>query len=111
MRISDWSSDVCSSDLGAASVAHDDVSADDDVAHGAPVGAPHELQGHVAVRRPLRPGCVVDHKVGQLADLEGPDAAVHAHGGGAENGRASCRERGCQYVSIPMVVGSFKKNT
>src|SRR3546814_8604456 len=67
MRISDWSSDVCSSDLI-----------------------------HRADARPCRPAR------GSLFGAEGPQRACHHAGrnGGftGEIGRASCRERVCQYV-------------
>src|SRR3546814_5571147 len=62
MRISDWSSDVCSSDLDAA------LSLMFDVAGGA------LRRFRVELRRLLRPEI------------------------GAQIGRASCRERVCQYV-------------
>src|SRR3546814_17353945 len=72
MRISDWSSDVCSSDLlGVDRIA-----------------APHDDE--VGLHHLLRIG-----------------AAPRAAG---EIGRASCRERVCQYVSISVVAVSLKKN-
>src|SRR3546814_11110206 len=97
MRISDWSSDVCSSDLVPAGV----------VAAGAfaQVGGLGEV---------LRTGvqCIAvvvadeAHHVGTvvvevLAAQEGRRGLVHAAVVGAavaEIGRASCRERVCQYV-------------
>src|SRR3546814_5696258 len=63
MRISDWSSDVCSSDLGSRPVGHVDV--------------------HVGLLEARR----LD------AELGGATADV-----AVEIGRASCRERVCQYV-------------
>src|SRR3546814_18133316 len=78
MRISDWSSDVCSSDL-------------------APVGA---------LGRAF---------AGKHADRVFAAAPVRIHAAGvrivAEIGRASCRERVCQYVSISVVAVSLKKKT
>src|SRR3546814_6574459 len=67
MRISDWSSDVCSSDLPAGLLAHEDIGGDQ-----------HAL-GH---------------------DLQADDigGVSQQEGAGAEIGRASCRERVCQYV-------------
>src|SRR3546814_1883365 len=70
MRISDWSSDVCSSDL--------------------PPDGVHDTTGH-AVRRFL------------LRARRQPPAGCRAggersFGGGLQIGRASCRERVCQYV-------------
>src|SRR3546814_8100524 len=68
MRISDWSSDVCSSDLRAAG------------------GLGREEIEQLRARADV--GAV------QL----GVAAAAAAHGDEAEIGRASCRERVCQYV-------------
>src|SRR3546814_9823091 len=75
MRISDWSSDVCSSDLPSA---------------------------RVATLQPARHS-PRDHRHASGGDLclrcGGPRALVQPPRGGAvEIGRASCRERGCQYV-------------
>src|SRR3546814_3701559 len=81
MRISDWSSDVCSSDLHRRHVAR----------HAPPVGQVTSLAfGHVvdAGRTP------VARKVRNAAGVRGD-------GGRSEQqqiGRASCRERVCQYV-------------
>src|SRR3546814_2188970 len=83
MRISDWSSDVCSSDLNAApGVLRDEVGQ----AARIPV-PPQELRihGHHAVMG-------VDPV--DLADLLGRPHRRYRK----EIGRASCRERVCQYV-------------
>src|SRR3546814_17954516 len=78
MRISDWSSDVCSSDL---------VLVDQPVL---PLALAVLAQRCVQrVVRALQPPVHRDH-VGQI-------------------GRASCRERVCQYVSISVVAVSLKK--
>src|SRR3546814_10792011 len=66
MRISDWSSDVCSSDLARAAAA----------LHGSGTVAP-------SLRRPAG-----------MARYPGARRARH----GRQLGRASCRERVCQYV-------------
>src|SRR3546814_4456459 len=72
MRISDWSSDVCSSDL---------------------VGLGHEAR--LAVAGPaVGRGVVLEVLAADLEDLE-QEVLL---GGGQEIGRASCRERVCQYV-------------
>src|SRR3546814_3678642 len=82
MRISDWSSDVCSSDLGRAE----------------PLC--HRLRIHVL-------GCDGVHHLGPAKGVEGPvdgcrgtlDGIALAPGiAHQEIGRASCRERVCQYV-------------
>src|SRR3546814_2980358 len=77
MRISDWNSDVCSSDLAVALWPF-----------GTDAGAPRAI---IAVAHRLR--------------LERPFRAVGARptaagaaAGVAQIGRASCRERVCQYV-------------
>src|SRR3546814_19199497 len=90
MRISDWSSDVCSSDL---------LAQDLDLAH-APIGAQH---CHVA-----RAPAVLDMDVDAVAEfLRAGDDRSEARA--REIGRASCRERVCQYVYISVVAVSLKK--
>src|SRR3546814_9646651 len=82
MRISDWSSDVCSSDLGdAAGLAVQQ-------------GARHVVPGHQAGEEGEM------RLAGREAQVLGAGAAQRLHGGdaAAEIGRASCRERVCQYV-------------
>src|SRR3546814_9883383 len=99
MRISDWSSDVCSSDLQFADAA---------------AGGGHELE-----RQRLALGVVPDAalQLGPAGGVEqrgglGGVVGVRLHilvvnpverrgagmGDGLEIGRASCRERVCQYV-------------
>src|SRR3546814_12618932 len=98
MRISDWSSDVCSSDLARRFAA-----------------APRDRDPRNALKRGGSEG------VGQLADILGDDGVDDAvrlaldllrrretaaeagdddgtAGIGAKIGRASCRERVCKYV-------------
>src|SRR3546814_9072801 len=82
MRISDWSSDVCSSDLHLVYVGD----ARDAVAVGL---APDRL----ALR--LDAGHRVEHRDRAVQDTQ---AALHL-----EIGRASCRERVCQYVKNSVV--------
>src|SRR3546814_17850650 len=104
MRISDWSSDVCSSDLcddlrldlGGAFEDVEDARvaehAGDLVLLGVAVAAVH-LQRVVGVG----PG---DARAQQFR-----------HAGLDEIGRASCRERVCQYWEISVVAVSLKKKT
>src|SRR3546814_1578131 len=73
MRISDWSSDVCSSDLA-------EVQALEAMLRGG---------GASAGRAPTQSGIDDAYRV-----LGVPASASDAE----EIGRASCRERGCQYV-------------
>src|SRR3546814_8148370 len=90
MRISDWSSDVCSSDLVDADVEDGEAAVAPGVAlgieradHGRDVGLqeadPHDDQGQREVEHRLARG-------------------VRNGADGVQIGRASCRERVCQYV-------------
>src|SRR3546814_16722479 len=129
MRISDWSSDVCSSDLNRGMILHD---------------AGRDTEARLQLRESLRlreamPG---DHQglLGDTLRLLGETSiglgdhataerqlrqsvtlarqgygATHPHALRAElslarlqapTGRASCRERGCPYVSNAVVAGS-----
>src|SRR3546814_7635528 len=87
MRISDWSSDVCSSDLREA-------------------GALHRFRAEVIERFDAEfPRAIVEHEQVPLLDVGG-DEEVQRRGlidiGRAvgEIGRAAWRERVCQYVYI-----------
>src|SRR3546814_10221181 len=91
MRISDWSSDVCSSDLSEAALDarsrrfRDAMAAQDDW-HGTLVVT------HWGFIRAL-----TGHRVENCA-LVTFDPTTDHPGGGTEIGRESCRERVCQYV-------------
>src|SRR3546814_19158183 len=111
MRISDWSSDVCSSDLGlAAKAGHRLVVLVVDLADDL---LQDVFERHHALERTV----LVDHQREMLAPptelLElaqavgrfrhepwcaGHRGTVHLVDMAVEIGRASCRERGCQYV-------------
>src|SRR3546814_9453674 len=80
MRISDWSSDVCSSDL------------DENLHVGEQYLAALEMVEQAARRRDQH----VDPAIEPLLLLGKGDAADQERHG--EIGRASCRERVCQYV-------------
>src|SRR3546814_15234494 len=115
MRISDWSSDVCSSDLLIeVGVGHDDAMILR-AAHGlyalarlnaAPVDIMRDV-GRTDEADALDIGVVengVDHFLVAMNDLKNAIGTARfleqfgeAHGNG-EIGRASCRERVCQYV-------------
>src|SRR3546814_3909975 len=90
MRISDWSSDVCSTDLHGdrARVAHGKAFAGD--------AAEIALAGDRAI----------EHGVADDDRLRRHDARLRRR----EIGRASCRERVCQYTEPPVVPVSLKKN-
>src|SRR3546814_2510960 len=98
MRISDWSSDVCSSDLAVGRHALDFPQRAVLHAHAAPVLEEHDAvaAGEVA-RAPLRR---YTHVLPQLAGVAQPIArglVQIAHLGIGEIGSASCRERVCPY--------------
>src|SRR3546814_3046781 len=86
MRISDWSSDVCSSDLGTV-VGRDD--------HGYLLVRTRLGVLTLAVPRPLPVGTEVVLQVRSI----GPQVILNLLPLNATKiGRASCRERVCQYV-------------
>src|SRR3546814_3023967 len=97
MRISDWSSDVCSSDLQVSGLGRPQ--------HLGEIGEQDRFR-----RRERGQG---DAELAAVRCHRRVDAyAVGAHGVGAEIGRASCRERVGQYVSIWVAdVASKKKKT
>src|SRR3546814_583610 len=105
MRISDWSSDVCSSDLAGAGGGL--RMADHHVDRRAGPAAAHSGRGADAAlvrQRPCRDGKIVMAKV-TLQGVKknyGPVRAIHGNdmeiADGEEIGRASCTERGCKYV-------------
>src|SRR3546814_2191431 len=80
MRISDWSSDVCSSDLLALLDSLATVTLPPPESLGLPDGA-----GHVLV-------VLLFRSLVSLLDLQVPEIQHR------QIGRASCRERVCQYV-------------
>src|SRR3546814_17841979 len=94
MRISDWSSDVCSSDLLAT------------LLRIAPAGDPAavelrrqiELASHYGLFRPGQAFTEALDRGGR-----GPEMVVIPHGAVRKIGRASCRARGCQYGEISVV--------
>src|SRR3546814_20206072 len=94
MRISDWSSDVCSSDLGALDQMIDHATGDLALAHD------HEVSAELLE--------VLDLGVGMGAG-QGLDLPMRMRNTVAKIGRASCRERVCQSVWISEVDASLKK--
>src|SRR3546814_15229984 len=98
MRISDWSSDVCSSDLAGNPVPFGVIQA---LGHVAADVAGRDRQtvelAHRVVLDPLHPVAqTADRRVVRERRIE-------------EIGRASCRERVCQYVLISVVAVSLKQ--
>src|SRR3546814_19220981 len=113
MRISDWSSDVCSSDLGAVA---DDRGRQADDRHAA-VDIDHLAQAHAA-RTPARsptPDTAAANGIYRAAEPAAARGAGPARGPAAsalcparEIGRAPCRARLCQYVEISVVSSSIQ---
>src|SRR3546814_15567722 len=110
MRISDWSSDVCSSDLwqrlGAMLL---------EPSAGLRLGRVHiamqpasveEVAEGVHVSPDMTAGD--DDLVGRRS-VAGPAAIAVTPFQDHQIGRAPCRERVCQYVSIPVVAVSLNK--
>src|SRR3546814_19994329 len=89
----DWSSDVCSSDLGQVRVAEGGVVAGVDLAVEPGQLAGLEDRQRVELHQPqvllVEQLVQAQHELGQLVELLGGQAQGEAH----EIGRASCRER------------------
>src|SRR3546814_14844870 len=104
MRMSDWSSDVCSSDLGR-----------DPAFHAEPLDLtrPPAPVKTAAAAIAVRPMISVPPGSEAIKAVTAPDSIDEAHrlldAGRNEIGRASCRERVCQYVSISVGAVSLKK--
>src|SRR3546814_14303338 len=99
MRISDWSSDVCSSDLADIVVPVPDSGTPAAIGYAQASGIPFELgiiRSHYVGRTFIQPGDQVRHlgvKLKHNANrplIEGKRLV--------QIGRASCRESVCQYV-------------
>src|SRR3546814_15190481 len=88
MRISDWSSDVCSSDLFALT------------SPGQPI---HLRFAGIPMGHEFSPLVLALLQVGGHPSKTAADVIEQ------EIGRASCRERVCQYVYISVVAVSLKK--
>src|SRR3546814_5416030 len=100
MRISDWSSDVCSSDLELVSASGQrfversdprDVVADGGAAPHRQLAA-DEVHGLDAV------GALVDRRDAGVAEVLGDAGLLDVAHAAEQIGRASCRGRVCQYV-------------
>src|SRR3546814_16636384 len=105
MRISDWSSDVCSSDLVAGVVGATEVVGERDalLAQRSQFGATLGDQGV------LVDGWWRGHLVGHGFESIVWNAGAASDASFCEIGSASCRGRVCQYVEILVVAVSFKK--
>src|SRR3546814_14239670 len=98
MRISDWSSDVCSSDLHGLGLADE---------AGQALGAAGSRDGADGdLRLPELGGVCGDDEVAHHRQFAAAAERVTGH---RQIGRASGRERVCQYVYISVVAVSLKK--
>src|SRR3546814_14354421 len=111
MRISDWSSDVCSSDLGLVSFIW-------------PSSAPTTSTGDMPLisagdMLPAPAMLALDNKnlFGERFTLHGPspskerDRAARMPPGRVGIGRAACRERRCQYGELTVGAVALKQKT
>src|SRR3546814_14864958 len=98
MRISDWSSDVCSSDL----LRHPVLLREADVAGAGADAAREAPEAHQAApdRREETDGEDRHREIDRRGDahLDGLPVWLVDRGAEEQIGRASCRERVCQYV-------------
>src|SRR3546814_11927916 len=111
MRISDWSSDVCSSDLPLGRVAFDNVSfsysGDRINLQGVTLDAP--VPRRIALVGPSGSGkSTVINLLSRNYDVMSGSVMLNDTD---KIGRASCRERVCQYGSISLGDGLLKKKT
>src|SRR3546814_11715136 len=110
MRISDWSSDVCSSDLHHGFGQGGAVDGDEVAAHAARLGveeARHAFLAGAGVALDQHGGVTAGDAPGQRHQA-GAGIVAHRRDRRREIGRASRRERVCQYVEISVVAGYFK---
>src|SRR3546814_14067084 len=108
MRISDWSSDVCSSDLASIAGPGFINLRLTDATWRAELAAIH-AEAEDYGRSSTGAGVTVNVEY-VSANPTGPMHMGHCRGAVVgEIGRASCRERVCQYVSISGVAVSLKK--
>src|SRR3546814_10966937 len=111
MRISDWSSDVCSSDLPDGAGDHDGEEGDEQ----RDLCAVYQARQHVATEI-IGAERVGEHALflpegrGEGCEEVRPARVVRRDPGREQqNGRASCRERVCQYGVISVVAVFLKK--
>src|SRR3546814_4237019 len=98
MRISDWSSDVCSSDLEVVALDRAGKALTDGGARDVDLLAGFEdgFHGNDGARREFGQTGRIQAEFFQ--DAAGFGAGFGVVAGLRQIGRASCRERGCQYV-------------
>src|SRR3546814_21172415 len=125
MRISDWSSDVCSSDLACLHDGHQLARLAAAMTETLALAIP-ELPGLADDKLNQAPSSILFQELLSIIETSRPYIpsmsgaeilaltkrafdAKRAKISRKEVGRASCRERVCQYVKISVVAGSRKK--
>src|SRR3546814_1775795 len=101
MRISDWSSDVCSSDLHAVAAREGEVTDVDEVRVAHVEHVPKRASAGLLRQQPEEGGEVVRFDLRaavELPDQRPQPVAEFDDAADEKIGRASCRERVCQYV-------------
>src|SRR3546814_14789222 len=106
MRISDWSSDVCSSDLTAYVCSECGAEHNKWQGQCAECGAWNTLSE--IVLEPAAGAPAASRRSGWAGKLEAPRITALKDVRSSEIGRASRRERVCQSVSLTTVAGSLK---
>src|SRR3546814_13775936 len=115
MRISDWSSDVCSSDLTGPDIQRREIAiAAGGIYHAAVSYVVDGVQGARLILGPVACGAATYPDGTPIEDLKPAEPGATDGATVGENvrdqiGRASCRGRVGQEVSIPVVAGSLKK--
>src|SRR3546814_3476354 len=109
MRISDWSSDVCSSDLlaGGGGASPETLSGHrGGPLPGSPVDQHPDSRPAAQCLRPRPDPATAGRKRDQIRRVAHLQPGRHRHRSAGEIGSASCRDRVCQYGSISVVAGS-----
>src|SRR3546814_12476026 len=106
MRISDWSSDVCSSDLANI----DYGTSEAQTTYGIIGIKVWVYKGDMLPNGEMPPETAAprdeERRTRRAPRGARPDGRRHSAGSGREIGRAACRERVRQYVTIPVVDGT-----
>src|SRR3546814_15158656 len=109
MRISDWSSDVCSSDLERLPARDQRTGEDDGYGYSATARSP-DSSTEPPPAQAATPGlCATSTRPWERRKIA-QEANCNARMESAQIGRASCRARVCQYVSISVVAVPLKTN-
>src|SRR3546814_10595388 len=114
MRISDWSSDVCSSDLtpppqraiARAMLPHGKVGRGDGEFPSAVKAIGRSAGRSATAAAAYRAGVeITDERTGLVHDYTRKQGVEHSE----QLGRTACRDRGCAYVYIPVGAVSLNK--